>query len=121
MRLRFAGCVPLTEQERTIERLNSLTEERTTLHFQLQEALDKKIACEAQLDSMKERLGVGDEVRAVLNELKMPGSSRNGSSGSIAGIGRAEQALDKKISEWQSRLADIRLGESTQRRQVSSL
>ncbi|TPP62731.1 hypothetical protein FGIG_10446 [Fasciola gigantica] len=119
LRLRFAGCVPLMEQERAIGRLNSLTEERATLQLQLQEALDNKIACESQLDSMRERLDLGQEVRAVLRDLQKNGTSRTDSGG--GGTSRGDHALDKKICEWQSRLADMRLGESVQRRQADKL
>ncbi|VDP84857.1 unnamed protein product [Echinostoma caproni] len=118
LRLRFAGCVPLLEQERAIQRLNSLTQERAVLQAQLQEALDAKIACEAQLDSMKERLRMNEEIRSVLSELQTVGGKQmSNNAGGVSRVG----ALERKISEWQSRLANIRLGESTQRRQAEKL
>ncbi|KAF6770791.1 hypothetical protein AHF37_11027 [Paragonimus kellicotti] len=108
LRVRYAGCVPLNEQEKLALRYNEAVQDRLRLQTELEHAMEAKIHAEAEVDGEHERHSLANEIRALMT---------NGSPGRSA----ARVTLERKLVDWQSRLANIRVSETGLRRQVDRL
>ncbi|CAL8075508.1 unnamed protein product [Calicophoron daubneyi] len=107
LRSRFAGCVSLSTQEKLTSKYTNAMKEQARLQTELDAAIDAKIEAESKLEGQEERNLLAEEIRKLLNDSN---SSKNPR-------GSVHLALEKKISEWQSRLSDMRVSEAAHRRQ----
>ncbi|KAF8570529.1 hypothetical protein P879_01384 [Paragonimus westermani] len=108
LRVRYAGCVPLSEQEKLALRYNETVRDCLRLQAELEHAMEAKIHAEAEVDGERERHALASEIRTIM---------ANGFPGRSA----ARVTLEQKLVDWQSRLANIRVSETALRRQVDRL
>ncbi|KAF7262529.1 hypothetical protein EG68_00180, partial [Paragonimus skrjabini miyazakii] len=108
LRVRYAGCVPLNEQEKLALRYNEAVQDRLRLQTELEYAMEAKIHAEAVVDGEHERQALASEIRTIMT---------NGFPDRSA----ARVTLERKLIDWQSRLTNIRVSETGLRRQVDRL
>ncbi|CAH8617612.1 unnamed protein product [Heterobilharzia americana] len=110
LRQRYAGCIPLGQQEKVSTRLTSALRERVSSNLALDEALNAKIKAESMIEGYEESKTLTSEIHNLLTE------HNNQHPKEVI-----NKSLEKKLLEWQERLSDLRVSESAQRRQVERL
>nr|CAH8873522.1 unnamed protein product [Trichobilharzia regenti] len=107
LRQRYAGCIPLGQQEKVSNRLSEALHQCMSSHLALEEAVNARIKAESTIDGYEEKKHLTSEIQNILTEY-----NKQHSNDSI------NKNLERKLLEWQERLSDLRVSESSQRRQV---
>ncbi|CAH8566373.1 unnamed protein product [Schistosoma turkestanicum] len=110
LRQRYAGCIPLRQQEKLSVRLNETIRQCTSIQSALDEALKDKIKSESIIDGYEEKIKLTSDIQKIFTEYNEQHKSHD-----------INKNLEKRLLDWQERLSDLRVLESTQRRQVERL
>ncbi|CAH8669932.1 unnamed protein product [Schistosoma rodhaini] len=110
LRQRYAGCIPLKQQEKLSLRLTEALRQCISKQLALDEALNDKIKTESIIEGYEERRKLTSDIQDILKEYNEEHKNHD-----------INKNLEKKLLDWQERLSDLRVSESTQRRQVERL
>ncbi|CAH8490638.1 unnamed protein product [Dicrocoelium dendriticum] len=108
LRARYAGCVPIAEQERVASRYAEISRERARLQLELETAIQRAIKAEASLQGDRER-------NELVKHFKLVDDATD------FGSSQKKESLERKLIQCQSKLADLRVEETIQRRQAEQL
>ncbi|VDL91404.1 unnamed protein product [Schistocephalus solidus] len=107
LRSRFAGCIPLPEQERLARLLTNYMKECQRLRQCLEVSEGEYLQAISEAARAKERSDLSADVANLLK----------GEPNQI----EFQAGLSAKLAEWQSKLAELKASEAVQRRQVIRL
>ncbi|CAH8660362.1 unnamed protein product [Schistosoma rodhaini] len=110
LRQRYAGSIPLKQQEKLSFRLTEALRQCISKQLALDEALNDKIKTESIIEGYEERRKLTSDIQDILKEYNEEHKNHD-----------INKNLEKKLLDWQERLSDLRVSESTQRRQVERL
>ncbi|VEL34932.1 unnamed protein product [Protopolystoma xenopodis] len=105
--MRFSGCVPIGQQEQLALLLSRAREDAAQLKTALEAAEAARIVSEAAAEGRAEAVEATGQVARLLAEFE----TRTGQTG-------LQAAVAGRLIDWQTRLAELRVAEATQRRQV---
>ncbi|CAH8613339.1 unnamed protein product [Schistosoma mattheei] len=110
LRQRYAGSIPLIQQEKLSLRLTETLRKCISIQLALDEALNDKIKKESIIEGYKERKKLTSDIQDILKQYNEEHKNHD-----------INKNLEKKLLDWQERLSELRVSESTQRRQVERL
>ncbi|CAH8621514.1 unnamed protein product [Schistosoma intercalatum] len=110
LRQRYAGSIPLIQQEKLSLRLSETLRKCISIQLALDEALNDKIKKESIIEGYEERKKLTSDIQDILKQYNEEHKNHD-----------INKNLEKKLLDWQERLSELRVSESTQRRQVERL
>ncbi|CAH8656187.1 unnamed protein product [Schistosoma haematobium] len=110
LRQRYAGSIPLIQQEKLSLRLTETLRKCISIQLALDEALNDKIKKESIIEGYEERKKLTSDIQDILKQYNEEHKNHD-----------INKNLEKKLLDWQERLSELRVSESTQRRQVERL
>ncbi|CAI2734194.1 unnamed protein product [Schistosoma spindalis] len=110
LRQRYAGCIPLSQHEKLSLRLTETLRKCISSQLALDKALNDKIKTESIIEGYEERRKLTSGIQDILKEYNEEHKNHD-----------INKSLEKKLLDWQERLSELRVSESTQRRQVERL
>ncbi|CAH8645643.1 unnamed protein product [Schistosoma bovis] len=110
LRQRYAGSIPLIQQEKLSLRLTETLRKCISIQLALDEALNDKIKKESIIEGYEEKKKLTSDIQDILKQYNEEHKNHD-----------INKNLEKKLLDWQERLSELRVSESTQRRQVERL